>query len=277
MPTSGDVSFRYRRRIADPMAALLADPFSELTRTRQTMLLSMTTITWLLFAGAVTITEAESHGLKIQNVTFANWLAFFLTAYLLIVYLLSVSADWAMAKAKRWSPLGSLEDAKHAMTTARDNRIRVNEARTGKMQSLADQMETITKERQPGIDEAAARYRAARVEQTSLTKKIGSLSPEERARLSAVLHETLELDRSVQALRQERDDKVSTLQHDFDEMMFDQSWEWAGPILAEQVDIDKMVSQVSRVTRQRLILEIMFPSAYAILALCGTLVWTLWR
>jgi hypothetical protein len=57
MSTHHDVEFLYRQKLSRPMADLLADPFSELTRKYHNALLITATITLLLSARLVSVTE----------------------------------------------------------------------------------------------------------------------------------------------------------------------------------------------------------------------------
>jgi hypothetical protein len=146
----------YGAQASGPLAHLLADPFSSFTRTRQVALLIAATAALLLSARLLSITNvgaggitallggppgAEVGGKAATQEAVALVLAFFVTLYLLITYILAVLADWAIAKARGSSWMASIEDVESA--------IRLDDQR------LEEARKTIEEERQKLGEEEA--------------------------------------------------------------------------------------------------------------------------
>jgi hypothetical protein len=157
MPTHKDDPFQHRRVLSQAMSELLADPFSELTRKRQVALLIAATVTALLAAGLLIVSEANFANVKFIAILpqLAKWLGFAVTAYLLIAYLLGVWADWAIANAKRWSPLASIEDMKAAMVSEIKDRNEAYIERKEKLERLQNQLHQIQGEIAASFDDDA--------------------------------------------------------------------------------------------------------------------------
>jgi hypothetical protein len=101
-PALDTSSLGYRESLGPAFSELLADQFSELTRKRQQALLVAATATLLLAAGLVTKAGEIDLFLKVTlELSVAKWLAFVVTVYMLVTYLLGSSADLALANSKK--------------------------------------------------------------------------------------------------------------------------------------------------------------------------------
>lgn len=141
-------AWQYRRQLSQPMAELLANPFSELTRKRHIWLIVAATTTPLLSAGLIKINEGEASGFKITASVpqVATWLAFSITGFLLIEYLLGVWADWAFAKARGWSLHAVVEDVEALIKKDATARREANLARQQEMKLRTERFKTAEQE-----------------------------------------------------------------------------------------------------------------------------------
>jgi hypothetical protein len=260
----------YRRRLSGPLSELLADPFSELTRKRQTPLLIAASVTFLLSAGILTVQEADVGSIKfhLEVAQLAKGLAFWVTIYLLAAFVLGVRADWVIAKAKQLSPLASTADVMAAMKADTDAEFEAVKARAQRRKVLQDKMDKIQAEAQQQLDVIFARQR-------DILRKISSTEIEE-----APLHpELLELENEQKLIRQQLEDRLSPLQTERDEL-FKRLAEpgFLDPAIfmtVEREEIKTTLKTFSNLTRARLYIEALFPAIYAMIALACAVAWTL--
>lgn len=271
MSNHNDDQFLYRRKLSQPMAELLADPFSELTRKRHTALLIAATVTLLLSAGLVNVGEVGVAGITftLNAPNLAKWLALTVTFYLLIVYLLGVRADWTIAKAKHWSPLGSIADVKAEMVEDHEARVRAGKERLQRLERLQGEQRKIEAEIRPRLDAISARYHEI---ESMLTPLIEStqVSSEELTRCCALARESTELCRSELTTWTELTGRLAPVEKAIKELVQSISLEPANSWWRERADIEPTIRDFSRLTQLRLVVEILFPAAYAAFAL----VWT---
>jgi hypothetical protein len=251
MATHTDHSFPHLRNLSRPMSELLADPLSELTRKRQLALLIAATIALLLSAGLVKVKEVGFAEAKFELQLLphlATWLAVAITGYLLISYILVVWADWAIAKAKRWSPFAKIGD----VIAEIDAEIQVDVAQSEEARRLKDELAKVRAEIQSRIDQNRNRQR------------------EESAHRDRLAHESVELIRTQTDLNREYMDRIAPIVKRMNELVESISDEPAQTKWAEREDINKTVGTFWRLKQMRLVLEVIFPAAYAVFAL----VWT---
>jgi hypothetical protein len=270
MATHKDFPFPHIRNLSRPMSELLADPLSELTRKRQPALLIAATIVLLLSAGLAKVSEVGVANFKfeLKPPNLATWLAFAITGYLLISYILGAWADWSIAKAKRWSPLAKIGDVKAEMDADQKARTQADMALSEEAHRLRDELGKVEAEIQPRLDRNRNRQRE--VEDAISSIKFASMSSEESAHLVRLAHESVELIRAASALHRESRDRTTPLVNRANEIVQSISLEPVQSMWAERGDIDATVRIFSRLTHLRLVFEIIFPAAYAVFAL----VWT---
>jgi hypothetical protein len=271
MSSGNDLKFLYRRSLSQPLSELLTDPFSELTRKRRATLLIAATVTLLLSAGLITLSEVGVADVKFTLSTpqIARWLAFTVTFYALIVYLLSARADWIIAKVRRWSRLASIADAKAKMVSDAEGRSQADLERKEEMERLKLKQQEIKAEMRVRFDEISARRKEIEASLESLPD-IESASPEELEQITSLNYQKTELSLSHFAAWQEEDELLDPYRKAHSELAFAFSLEPTILMRAEQRDIEPQLSTFSRLTRLRLWVEILFTDTYAVFALFWT-------
>jgi hypothetical protein len=147
MTNSNDDPIWDLRRLSQPVTDLLAQPLSAPTRARQTALLVTASLALLLSMGLAKVDEVGVGVTKLvasdvlQNI--ASWIAFAVTAYLLIIYLLDVRAEWIVANMRQFSARASLVDFNKAMQA---RLIEGEKAKKGRNASLSSQVTRILAE-----------------------------------------------------------------------------------------------------------------------------------
>jgi hypothetical protein len=260
-------SLLYRRSLSHPMSELLADPFSALTRARQTWLLIASTLTLLLSAGIAQVGELTIANVKLTATTprLATGLAVAVTAYLLVTYLLGVRADWAIAKAKQWSPLASIAEVKTAMISDQEVRAQAATKRSQELERLQIEKEKIKAEMEARFKKI--RDRGSEVESAISSVDIHSASSEQLSQVRLLSHEATVLAREDLATQLESNNRLRPLDNAIGELIQSISLEPTRLMFAESADIEKTVETFSNLTRLRLVIEILFPAAFAVLAL----------
>ena len=274
MATSKNDSLLYRRTLSQPLSELLADPLSELTRTRQTALLIASSVALLVSTRLATIGEIGAGGVKLtlNAPQLAKWLAFAVTCYLFIAYLLGAWADWLIAETKGWSPLASIADVKAAMQADEDSLTEANKFWAEKLKVVAPQVDQTTKEMQAKLHHLYAQADQVEAALSSLPQ-IGSASSEERERRRSLEREQRELNTAMTTASNELDNRLAPLMAVVDEVNKRNSWSVRLAMSEEKEDLTNKLSTYSILTRLRLLLEIIFPIIYALFAL----IWTLRR
>jgi hypothetical protein len=258
-------SFEYRRNLSQPLSDLLADPLSPLTRTRQTTLLTAATVTLLLVFGLATVAKVSGGNAELVLSTphVARWLAWAITLYLLIAYVLGVWADWAIAKAKRWSPLASIDDVKTAMHQDQQSRINADRYWTDKIDRLVIERDSIQAEKKGRMDPLFARSGEIELELSSLPEP-QSTSSERRRTLE---REWPVVTNTLSAAMKEFDSRLAPVMSALDEAARHLSLDPFLSMLKEQDALTESLKTFSTLTQYRLILEVVFPVAYGLLAL----------
>jgi hypothetical protein len=258
-------SFEYRRNLSQPLSDLLSDPLSALTRTRQTTLLTAATVTLLLFFGLATVAKVSGGNAEFVLATphVARWLAWAITLYLLIAYVLGAWADWAIAKAKRWSPLASIDEVKTAMDRDQEGRISADRYWTDKIDRLVIERESITTEKKARIDPLFARASAIELQRSSMSESDGTSYEKRRS----VEHESRVVTDAMGAALKEFDDRLTPVISALDDAAAHLSLNPFLSMLKEQKALTRSLMTFSTLTQCRLLLEIIFPVVYAGLAL----------
>jgi hypothetical protein len=276
MPTKKKGLFSYRRKLSQPMAELLADPFSELTRKRHTALLIAATVTLLLSFGLATVTKVDVAGAEfvLNAPQHAKWLACAVTLYLAAVYLLGVRADWAIAKAKQWSPFSSIEDVKSAMTLDKETQVRWKEEQLQKLKNLKDDRSKIKAEFQLKLDTISAQHQETAAEHEALVRGAYEERVESEGRRKSLMNELMELFRAGNAVRDELNMRLEPIDKNIQKLRVrisqnDRTVLWWN----EKIDIDLTFKAFSDLTKLRLWLEILFPAGYAIFAIIWTILY----
>ncbi len=236
-----------------PLVDLLSDPFSEVARERQKALLVCASISLLLSTGLARFSEFGTEAAKFAFISprSANQVFFAVTLYLLIIYLLAAWADWSVALVRKRSAEDLLKRLEAAMSS--DEKERQAAAVT-----LASKMWDLSTE----LSDLSDKHFAVTI---PLAKEIDDLAEAERYHLPSQERVTMqarldELNRSFRersgAISQQIDilHKQNTL-HEMVERMQDMGF------------IRQSKAKVPRVTRARIIIEIVFPAAYGISAI----------
>lgn len=270
MSPHNDGLFSYRQRVSQPMAKLLADPFSELTRKRHTSLLIAATVTLLLSFGLATVTKVGVAGsdFTLNSPQDTKWLAVTVTLYLVVVYLFGVRADWVIAKANHWSPLASIEDVRSTMIADKKALARWQENQHQKLESLKSERSKIKAEFQPKLDTIFAQMENTADKHQTVLKSSGVRTEESKS----LMNQLTELHLSYNTTRDELENRLDPIQRKIRELSEDISrddrilfW-WK-----EKMDIDPTFQTFSRLTQFRLWLEIVFPATYAVFAIIWTI------
>lgn len=244
MTNSNDDPIWDLRRLSRPVTDLLAQPLSAPTRARQTALLVAASLALLLSTGLVKVAEVGVGVTKLvasdalrQHI--ASWIAFAVTAYLLIIYLLDVWAEWMVANMRQLSDRASLDDFNKAMQA---RLIEGEKVKKDRIASLSSQVTRILAEM--NIDPPAPAEQAPSDEPFRLSEPARA---EELARRLADAMQSLEKEPAELPA-----DLVSAVEIGF-------------------AYTKKMSSTAERLMTARLVLEILFPIAYALFALGWTL------
>lgn len=260
--------YLFLKGLSGPISSLLTDPLSELTRKRQTALLITATVTLLLSAGLLKLREVALASFKFAELKppqLATWLAFAVTVYLLAVYLLGVRADWAIAKAKRWSPLAKIEGAIADMNAAKEAIAQEAMKLAERGQSCIAERDRIEADMQKKIDELHRQSEIADAAMYAYTTG----SKEELGRLFV---EAEEAHSAEWAARQELEDAVAPFNKEIRESLDLVLLEDSGSVGSQRVDLGRSMGAFSRLTKLRVVLEIIFPAAYAVFSLVWTVV-----
>jgi len=253
MPRERVVSSLYGRNLSQPLLELLTDPLSDAARARQTALLIAASLVLLLSTGIAQVNEYKAGEAKLTLISplYANRIAFAVTAYLLVIYLLAVFADWSVVSLKHWAAKAAIKDIEATMVSDQKDRIDRDQVRIKRLHELGSQVDEILAEQKATVDPIMAQTaelanatpdKPATPEFFALTDKINQANNAFEARLDPLLKEI----------------RVWHNQLTLDPWIAMQ---------ADQAAIERTRSQFSFLTRLRVLLEVLFPATYATVAL----------
>jgi hypothetical protein len=199
----------------------------------------------------------------------AKWLAFATTIYLLIIYLISVRADWAISKVKRWSPLASVADTKAAMKADEKARSEADSKRKEEIESLRTVKNKIRSEMRTQLDEITSQIEEVWADLKSMPG-IESATPQELELRDSLYRKKTELLHKQFITWQEMENRIDPFIEAMDDLANEFSLKPTISMREERADIEPKLLLFNRLTRLRIVVEIVFPAAYAVFALAWT-------
>ena len=236
---------------------LLADPLSDLTRRRQGILLIVASVTLLLSYAVVAPGSAEVLGvnLKLERPDVLPALCGLVTAYFLVLYLLGVYADWSVRRVKLWSHYVAFK--RFSSATESDKAEKGNVARTH-LSSLASAECTME-----SLSEELARKTRQLEEQLDALGDDEELAP-------AINKVTMKSARTlIRDIRDAHFKRMQEASRQSEETL--EAFPGFKPIEITQDEIKEILVRERRITRVRLAVEILVPSALGIMAVVRTL------
>jgi len=244
--------------VGRPLLDILADPFSGVTRGRQISLLIAASVSWLLSMGLAKVAEVALGDSKFHlngPPQLPVWLAFAVTLYLLVTYCLYVATDLTMANTKyRWTQetIGDVVATSQKLSTAAQNALQ------DRVASLLAEQAQIRAEWSAKLEQKRARIKeiyssldAVRSAPAELLDELSKLEESERAISDELVNRTIAYAQAIEKTPTEAD-----------------------ITRAAMTQFDLVIGTLSRfrmLKKWRRWLEIVFPIAYAALALLWTL------
>jgi Skp family chaperone for outer membrane proteins len=256
------------------MSELLADPFSEVTRSRQHGMLIAASVSLLLSAGVATLHEVGPEEIKL---TFSApelviWISAAVTFYFLITYCLGVFADTMLSRAKQWSPLASIAEMEATMDIEHDLR------RT----ALADLTAAVAES--PSATEVTANIDAVwnkhvgRIDEIRGALKalppVSTASDADNQRRLALRKALADLNEAVRIeMNHANDSRISENSKKFHEASAHLNVDRILPDWEERTQMMRTLRTSSLIARLRLGIEIVLPTTYAMIAL----IWSIYN
>jgi hypothetical protein len=263
------------KELSGPMSELLEDPFSEVTRVRQSGMLIAATVSLLLSTGVATLHEVGPEEIKL---TFSapeliTWISAAVTFYFLITYCLGVFADTMLSRTKLWSPLVSIAEMEAAMDLERDLR---HEA-LADLTAAVDELPSVREGAMADIDAVWNRH-IGRIDELRAALKalppVGSASDADNQRRLALRKELSDLNEAVQIeMKRAGESRIDENSKKFDEANQRLGINRIVPDWEERAKMRKTLKTSTLIARLRLGIEIVLPMTYAVIAL----IWTIYH
>jgi hypothetical protein len=245
--------YLYLRSLSQSLSDLLADPLSERTRTSMRELLIAASVALLLSTGFAKIFEV-SVGVAVAKPSESSqrvveWLAFVVTFYLLATYLTGVWADRPIAKMKELIAKATIRDS---IDRSEERRKEAREASDYQIMSLFSELKRLRAENKAKLDPMEARMKE----------------------LDPLDDEFIKLDESLRAIGEETDKHRLALMEELEKAPIEPPKQLGLATEAEYDQLGSMLSTFNKLAPWRLVLEVVFPTLYALVALAFTF-WTL--